>query len=75
MVDASHMTILQRVDDLAEHMTNQNIASEIEVFLGDHAEEVTFREVHDEEDAAALLEDAMKSNNTYRKIRCGNNDW
>jgi hypothetical protein len=61
MVDPPHMTILQRVDDLAKHVTNQNVASEIEVFLGDHAEEVTFCKVHDEEDAAALLEDAMKS--------------
>lgn len=63
MVDSSHMAILQRVDDLAEHMTNQDVASEIEVFLGDHTEEVTFCEVHDEENAAPLLEDAMKSDN------------
>lgn len=63
MIDAPHMAVLQGVNDLAEHVTNESITAEIDVLLCDHAKEIALCEIHDEEDTVAFLEDAMEGNN------------
>lgn len=66
MIYPFRMAVLQRIDNLAEDVAYEGISSEIEVLLCDHAEEVSFSKVHDEEDAILLFEYAMECDNAYR---------
>ena len=65
MIDAPHMAMLQGVNYLAEYMTDESIAAEVDMLLGDHAKKIALCKIHNEEDAVPFFEDTMKSDDAW----------